>query len=209
MKVEAEVRWQGDITPRVREVMRMFGIDRQRLEQTATHSAEVELLKGDICYITGPSGAGKSLLLRQMYEQTPGNKVWFDNIPVDEARATVDCLEGTLIEALRALSRAGLSDAFCVLNPPARLSDGQKWRYRLARAMTCGADYIFIDEFCSTLDRVTAAAIAWNLRKWSAKMDVTCVLAGCHDDILADLQPDVVIVKNLAGPADVIRRSEE
>jgi ABC-type ATPase with predicted acetyltransferase domain len=208
MKVEAKVRWQGNITPRVREVMRMFGIDRERLEQPLCHEVEVELLKGDICYITGPSGAGKSLLLRKLYEQTSGNKVWFDNIPLAKERATVDCFEGTLIESLRALSKAGLSDAFCVLNQPAKLSDGQKWRYRLARAMTCGAEYIFVDEFCSTLDRITAATIAWNLRKWSAKTGVTCVLASCHDDILADLQPDVVIVKHLSGPADVIRRDE-
>ncbi|HSV27078.1 MAG TPA: ATP-binding cassette domain-containing protein [Sedimentisphaerales bacterium] len=208
MKIETHHQWQGGITPRVRQVMRMFGVDRARLARPVEHSIDINLEKGDICYITGPSGAGKTLLLRKLYEQTAAPKVWLENVPLSRERAVIDCIEGTLIESLRALSRAGLSDVFCVLNQPANLSDGQKWRYRLARAMTAGAGCIFVDEFCSALDRVTAAAIAWNIRKWTAKTNVTAILASCHDDILGDLQPDVLIVKHLSGPADIIYRSD-
>ncbi len=188
--------------------MRLFGIDRQRLEKPSLHSADFELEKGDICYITGPSGAGKSLLLRKLYEEASGSRLWFDNVPIAEERSVIDCFDAALIESLRMLSKAGLADAFCALNQPARLSDGQKWRYRLARAMAIRPDYLFIDEFCSSLDRVTAAAVSWNLRKWSAKADTICLLASCHDDIIEDLKPDVVIVKHLSGPADIIRRSD-
>ena len=117
-------------------------------------------------------------------------------------------MEGGTVESLRSLCRAGLSDVFCVLNQPAKLSDGQKWRFRLAKAMTEGAEVIFADEFCSTLDRVTAAVVAWNVRKWAKKNSVRLVLASCHEDIMADLQPDVVVVKHLSGEADVIRRKE-
>jgi uncharacterized protein len=207
MKIEAKVGWNGKLTPKVRQVMRMFGVDLERLCQPASHAVEVELGRGEICYITGPSGAGKSLLLRRMYERTGESKVWLDDIRLSPKRAAVDCIKGTAVESLRTLSRAGLSDVFCVLNQPARLSDGQKWRYRLAKAMTSGADFVFADEFCSTLDRVTAATIAWNVRKWSRRTGVTFVLAGCHQDVLADLQPDVVVVKHLSGEADVVTRN--
>jgi ABC-type ATPase with predicted acetyltransferase domain len=209
MKIEARVGWKGKATPKVRQVMRMFGVDLERLREPASHAVEVEPGRGDICYITGPSGAGKSLLLRAMYEQAVGSKVWLDDIRLSGKRAVVDCIEGGTVDSLRALSRAGLSDVFCILNQPARLSDGQKWRYRLARAMTSGTDIVFADEFCSTLDRVTAATIAWNVRKWSRRTGVTFVLASCHEDLLADLQPDVVVVKHLAGDADVVRKEQE
>jgi uncharacterized protein len=207
MRIAAKVEWRGRFTPKVRTVMSMFGLDAGRLKEPASHAVDVELRPGEVCYITGPSGAGKSLLLRRMYELTQGSKVFVEDIPLTARKALVDCAGGTAIDSLRVLSRAGLSDAFCVLNQPGRLSEGQKWRYRLAMAMAGGARTVFADEFCSTLDRLTAAAIAWNVRKWSRKSGVTFVLASCHEDLLTDLAPDVVVVKHLSGPADVIRNS--
>jgi hypothetical protein len=206
MKIEARVEWRGRATRKVREVMGMFGVDIERLREPTCHAVELDLKSGEVCYVMGPSGAGKSLLLAAMYEKLPGRKVWVDDIPLPEDRAVVDCMEGGTVESLRSLCRAGLSDVFCVLNQPARLSDGQKWRFRLAKAMAGGAEVIFADEFCSTLDRVTAAVVAWSVRKWAEKNGVTLVLASCHEDIMADLQPDVVVVKHLAGEVDVIRK---
>jgi uncharacterized protein len=206
MNVSASVEWNGRLTPKVRSVMAMFGLDLERLKEPALHAVQLDLQPGEICYITGPSGAGKSLLLRRMFELTEGHKVFVEDVSLPANAALIDCVPGNTIDSLRVLSRAGLSDAFCVLNQPARLSDGQKWRFRLAMAMARGSATIFADEFCSTLDRLTAAAIAWNVRKWSRRNGVTCVLASCHEDLLADLQPDVIVVKHLSGPPDVIRR---
>lgn len=206
MKFAASVRWRGQVTPKVRSVAAMFGLDLERLREPVCHEVELDLEPGQVCYIMGPSGAGKSVLLRQMYRQAAGRKAFVEDIDIPRGKALVDCVEGGAVESLRALSRAGLSDAFCVLNRAERLSEGQKWRFRLAMAMASGARTVFADEFCSTLDRLTAAAIAWNVRKWSRQNGVTFVLASCHEDLLADLQPDVVVVKHLSGPADVIRR---
>jgi uncharacterized protein len=206
MNYSASVEWDGRLTPKVRSVMAMFGLDLERLKEPACHAAELDLRPGEICYITGPSGAGKSLLLRRIFKLTRGRKAFVEDIPLPADATLIDCVPGNVIDSLRVLSKAGLSDAFCVLNQPARLSDGQKWRFRLAMAMAGGATTVFADEFCSTLDRLTAAAIAWNIRKWSRKTGVTFVLGSCHDDLLADLQPDVIVVKHLSGPPDVIRR---
>jgi uncharacterized protein len=206
MKAMAKVEWDGQLTPRVRRVMAIFGVDAERLREPAHHAIEVDLKPGEICYITGPSGAGKSLLLRSLYEGAEVEKVWADDIPLSSRDSLIDCVPGYIVESMRGLCRAGLSDVFCILNQPARLSDGQKWRFRLAMAMSGGARAVFADEFCSTLDRITAATIAWNVRKWSRETGVTFVLASCHQDLLADLQPDVVVLKHLSGPPDVIRR---
>jgi ABC-type ATPase with predicted acetyltransferase domain len=116
----------------------------------------------------------------------------------------------TTIEAMRFLSYAGLSDVFCMLTAPADLSEGQQYRFRLARALAAGKRHIFADEFCSNLDRITAAVIAYNICKFAkmhsmacARNKVTFFLASSHEDILADLQPDVLIVKHFTGPAEV------
>jgi ABC-type ATPase with predicted acetyltransferase domain len=109
----------------------------------------------------------------------------------------------TTIESLQMLAYAGLSDVFCVLTAPANLSEGQKYRFRLACCLATGKKFIFADEFCSNLDRITAAVIAYNVRRFAKRNGVTFFLASSHEDILADLQPDVLIVKNFTGPAEV------
>jgi ABC-type ATPase with predicted acetyltransferase domain len=60
------------------------------------------------------------------------------------------------------------------------------------------------DEFCSQLDRVTATVIAYNVRRFAKENKTIFLLAGCQDDILLDLQPDVLVVKDLSGQAEVI-----
>jgi ABC-type ATPase with predicted acetyltransferase domain len=71
-------------------------------------------------------------------------------------------------------------------------------------ALAAGKRYIFADEFCSQLDRISASVISHNIRKFAKQRRATFILAGAHDDILADLQPDILVVKNLAANAQVI-----
>jgi ABC-type ATPase with predicted acetyltransferase domain len=68
---------------------------------------------------------------------------------------------------------------------------------------------VFADEFCCELDRVTAAVIAHNMRTFALKRQATFVLASSHDDILADLAPDVLVIKELSGPAEVIYKQRK
>jgi len=92
------------------------------------------------------------------------------------------------------------------LNKPVNLSEGQKYRYRLAKALASGKQFIFADEFCSALDRITASVIAWNIRRFADKNKVTFILASSHDDILIDLEPDILIKKDFSDDAEVVYR---
>ena len=191
---------------RVTTVMRMFGVGIDRLkDQRTTHVCTVEVNDGDIVYITGPSGAGKSVLLREMQTAVPDDeKIIIEQIALPADRPAIDCVGGTgTIDGLLLLSYAGLSDVFCMLNAPANLSEGQKYRFRLACALASGKKFIFADEFCSNLDRITAGVIAYNVRRFAKHNGVTFFLASAHEDILADLQPDVLVVKSFAGEAEV------
>jgi ABC-type ATPase with predicted acetyltransferase domain len=210
--------WNLPVTEKAADVMKAFGITVQRLKNNAiTHRCDIELSAGDICYITGASGCGKSVLLREFYNALAGSeKININDIPLPDNKTCVDCINPPgapsgsgmeFLETLRTLSNAGLTDVFCVLNCPANLSDGQKYRYRIAKAISGDKKFIFADEFCSNLDRVTAAVVSVNIRKLAKKSGKVFILASSHDDLLSDLLPEVIVIKHLAGPADVIYKN--
>jgi ABC-type ATPase with predicted acetyltransferase domain len=90
-----------------------------------------------------------------------------------------------------------------MVNTPFNLSVGQKWRFRLAMGLASDKEFIFADEFCSNLDRVTAATIAYNIRKFADRYKTTFILASSHQDILRDLSPDAIITRDLSGNTEV------
>jgi len=187
----------------------MFGLTADRLaERRVSHDCQVEINDGDIVYITGPSGAGKSILLNELARCLPAQDVVsLDQIALPAGKTLIDYVDGDLVTSLRILSTAGLGDVFCILNQPANLSDGQKYRFRLAIALAMGRKFIFADEFCSNLDRITAAVISYNVRKFAKRNGVAFILASSHEDIMLDLAPDVLIVKELCGPTQVIYKN--
>jgi len=204
--ISKSFRWTGQFTDKVVQVCRMFGITADRLtDRCIIHDCRLEINDGDIVYITGPSGAGKSVMLKELEKTIPvEDRVNLARIKLTKETALVDCIEGDLLRSLRILSTAGLNDCFCVLNQPANLSEGQKYRFRLAMALASKKRFVFADEFCSELDRITAAVIAYNIHKFAKKNGVTFVLASSHEDILLDLAPDVMVVKELSGKTEVI-----
>jgi uncharacterized protein len=205
-RVSKSFTWDGQISEKAGLVCRLFGLTVEKIrKRVIVHRCEVEIRDGDIVYITGPSGAGKSVLLRELAGQIPAEQqIQLSDIVLPADRLVIDCIEGGVIETLKSLNAAGLNDVYCVLNQPALLSEGQQWRFRLAKALGSGRKYVIADEFCGQLDRITSAVIAYNLQRFAKKNKVTFLLADCQDDILMDLQPDVLIIKDLSGGTDVI-----
>jgi len=203
--ITKSINRQLKLTEKSSAVLRMFGLTIDRFAETTTHSCKVEIKAGDIVYITGPSGSGKTILLKELEKSVPSlEKVNLSNIRLPCDRSLVDCINADLITSLRILGVAGLSDCFCILNSPANLSDGQKYRFRLAMAIAAQKKFIFADEFCAALDRITAASIAYNIHKFAKKTGTVFILASSHNDILVDLSPDVLIEKEFCGPTQVI-----
>ena len=192
-------------SPNVLEVAEMFGLGTRRQRPVKViDEFEINIEPGQVVYITGGSGAGKTLLLKLLKQKmSDQNIIDLAEQKLPKDKPLVDCFDGNLAKALQWLSLAGLSDAFAILRSPQQLSDGQLYRFKLAMAMAQQPKTICIDEFCAALDRVTAAVVAHNVRKFADKFGTTFLIATSHDDLLEDLAPDVVAIKHLGSQCDV------
>ncbi|MFC1780933.1 ABC transporter [Planctomycetota bacterium] len=201
--------WNGRFTERVSGVCRMFGLSAERLRNRQhRHSCRLQINPGDIVYITGASGSGKSILLGELEKAVPPKeKISLDDIKLPLDKSVIDCFDLSLLESLKLLSIAGLSDCFCILNQPVNLSPGQQYRFRLATAMASGRKFVFADEFCSELDRLTAASLCYKLRQFANRTGTTFILASSHEDTMAELAPDVIVIKNFVVEPYIIYKN--
>ena len=210
-KINRTFARHGNLSDKCIAVMRMFGLTKERLGRIGFKcDCTVSIETGDIIYITGPSGSGKTVILNELQKAIPARQsINLAKIRIPKDKTVVDCIEAGLIETLKYFSTAGLADCPALLNTPANLSEGQQWRFRLALAIASGRRIIFADEFCSLLDRITAACISHSIRKFADRYKTTFVLASAHQDILSDLLPDVIITRDLSGNTDVTYKLSE
>jgi len=199
---------RAPLTERTVEVAEAFGlgVDETR-EHVLYRDFEVKLAQGDVVYITGDSGSGKSVLLRALREDLGDEAATMDELEAPEDRPIIDLVGGSFREALQLLSKVGLNDAYLFLRRPSHLSDGQRYRFRVAQLLDRGRPYWLCDEFCSTLDRSTARIVAYNVQKLARRGGATLVVATTHADLLDDLSPSVHIRKGWGSEISVDYRS--
>ncbi len=161
------------------------------------------LRPGEVALITGPSGSGKTLLARALVRRLrlAGRPV---RVPAPATAATgalIDRLRGPLGRRLRDLCRAGLGDATLLGRRAGELSAGEAWRLTLARSMRARPrETIVLDEFASVLDRLAAYGVSRSVARWAragrapSRDRARVVCATAHDDVIAWLEPDVLVV---------------
>jgi ABC-type ATPase involved in cell division len=172
----------------------------------------IPLKPRQILLATGPSGTGKSATLRSVAKQLKGRAIWVSQQRPDSRSAIVDQVapDRPLPEAISILTACGLGEPRLWLRRYADLSDGEQFRVRLAMAVGEAmvrqaaaksplAPALIADEFCAILHRRLACAMAFNLRKFISASGLSLVVATTHDDLQADLQPDLLL--RLGGTA--------
>lgn len=189
---------------RVLEVAEAFGLGLEDKDFTVYDNFEVDIEKGDVVYITGQSGSGKSLLLKELAKQIAEHEAVADIDKVEfEERPLIDQLGSNTDEAIQMLSLAGLNDAYLLVRKPSELSDGQRYRFRIALLIASGCRVWVADEFGAVLDRVTAKVVAFNLRKQAAKVGATVIVATTHKDLREELAPTIYVDKRFKDKINI------
>ncbi len=183
---------------RVVEVAEAFGLGLDDTEFVIFDQLEIKVPQGSVVYITGQSGSGKSLLLKDLESQFRDRGkavVNIDQVALDPERALIDQIGADNADGLRLLSLAGLNDAYLFIRRPQELSDGQRYRFRLAKAIEAKADVWVADEFMAVLDRTAAKVISFSMQKHARKTKTTLIVATTHTDMVDDLAPSLYIEK--------------
>jgi ABC-type lipoprotein export system ATPase subunit len=158
----------------------------------------------NIGLIFGESGSGKTTLLKTFGE--PTQITWTDKAIISDLGAA------TPEEASEVLSAVGLSTIPSWMRPYSCLSNGEKFRADLAKAIINSDDLVLIDEFTSVVDRNVAKAASNAIQKYVRRKNKRVILSSCHSDIIPWLQPDWLYNPNEAQthvlPRGSLRRPE-
>lgn len=147
--------------------------------------------KWNIGIIVGASGTGKSTIAKELFSENLISG--FDY----RAKSVVDDMpQGKSIDEIsKMFYSVGFGSVPSWLKPYAVLSNGEKMRVDLARAML-ERDFIVFDEFTSVIDRNVAQTACIAINKAVKVNNKKFIAVSCHYDIINWLQPDWIFDTN-------------
>ena len=191
-KLDVAFETRVDRTPRVLEVAEAFGIGLDDKKFVVFDDLTVYAAPSDVFYISGQSGSGKSVMLRALQQQLAEahglEVVNIDKMDLPET-PIVEQIGRNTQEALELLSKVGINDAYLFIRKPSELSDGQRYRLRLAHLINSTAQVWVADEFGAVLDRTTAKIVAYSLSKLARQLNKILIVATTHTDLEEELAP--------------------
>jgi ABC-type ATPase with predicted acetyltransferase domain len=138
--------------------------------------------------IVGRSGSGKTSIAKQLFPDAYikgfeyNHKCVLDDFPEELETG----------EITKALSSVGFASPPDWLKAYDCLSQGEKMRVDIARALCLNKSLIVFDEFTSVVDREIAKVSAFAISKAVRRSNKKFIAVTCHYDVVDWLQPDWV-----------------
>lgn len=141
----------------------------------------------NILLICGKSGSGKSTILREIYGDVKPIEYDHDKCVISQfPRLSEE-------EACDLLSSMGLASVPTWLRKPQELSNGERARLDIAKAIyDANGGIVVLDEYTSVVNRSAAKSMSFALQRYARQKGLKIIIASCHFDIIEWLQPDYV-----------------
>jgi ABC-type ATPase with predicted acetyltransferase domain len=180
------VEWQRPSSFRAQSVVGSFTLQDVKMEKEFVGSIPIEGEKWQIGVIVGRSGTGKTSIAKQLFpkEYIRGFEYTNDTV-LDDFPENVPVNEVT-----KALCNVGFASPPDWLKAYEHLSQGEKMRVDIARALCLKQHLIVFDEFTSVVDREIAKVTAFAISKAVRRTSKQFIAVTCHYDVLDWLEPD-------------------
>ena len=138
--------------------------------------------------IVGKSGTGKTTIAKQLFPDS-----YVINYKYEAETILDDMPKSCSVEQITsAFNSVGFSSPPSWLKPYSVLSNGEKMRVDLARAILEDAEMFVFDEFTSVVDRNVAQIGSFAMQKAIRKTSKRFIAVTCHFDVQDCLLPDWV-----------------
>lgn len=185
---------------RVEKVVGMFELDNTHLSQKFI--GKIELPDDwNVGVIVGRSGTGKSSIAKELfkiYQTEFGTGAIVDEMSKDK----------TVEDITKIFTNVGFSSPPSWLKPYQVLSNGEKMRVELAKALLENNDTIVFDEFTSVVDRDVAKVVSMVVSKTVRKEKRKFVAVTCHYDVIDYLEPDWIFSTDEMKMLDVKKNDQ-
>ena len=168
---------------RVAQLYDQYDLNSENFEEHFEGDIDLEN-EWEIGIIVGKSGTGKSTIAKELFGDCFFTPKYKSQCVIDDFPK----MDST--ELFNTLSSVGFSSPPSWLKPYAVLSNGEKMRVDLARAICEKKDIIVFDEYTSVVDREVAQLGSFALQRAIRKQKKKFIAVTCHYDIIDWLEPD-------------------
>jgi len=210
--VSLKYRIKNGSTERTNTIKEAFGVDSEHAFSPVVEDFSLVIEPGDVVLITGASGSGKSTLLNLLtskrsilrktlqwsgtFPRFSSNAIEVLNTHFELSKSLVDQVRigRNIREAIELLNSVGLTEAYLYIKRPNQISDGQRYRFAIAKLCDSEKPLWIADEFVSTLNPEMATIVAKGIRKLAYKYGATLILAAAHThNFVGSLLPNKLI----------------
>lgn len=189
---------------RVASVIGKFDLQSNQIEERFTGNIELPT-EWKIGLIVGKSGSGKTTIAKHLFPEC-----YITNFNYSHESILDDMPENVSMELItKTFNSVGFSSPPSWLKSYSVLSNGEKMRTDIARAILEENKLIVFDEFTSVIDRQVAKIGSFAIQKAIRKSDKQFIAVSCHYDIEDWVLPDWVFNTNDMSFTQNVKKNDQ